>query len=172
MKLNRKGYMLVEIILASVIAMGIAIYLLNLTYKFKNTNDELQRSITYNNDKNVVVKNIMNDLVNLSINVSSIKVDRDPSFERISFSAVDKSGNTVYRKIYISERTIQYGGMGSLTGAYNRNDYTYYTKTLKKTMVIGSCSVSSSTYSTKFIIPVDNMYDDNDYDINLIILNK
>ena len=41
MKLNRKGYMLVEIVIASVLAMGIGYYLLNLTYKFKNNSEDI-----------------------------------------------------------------------------------------------------------------------------------
>lgn len=167
--------MLVEIILASVIAMGIAIYLLNLTYKFKNTNDELHRSITYVNDKNLVVKNIMNDLVDLSVEqfmYDSGTNASGTSYQQIFLRAVDKNGTTVYRKIYISGRSIQYGMTSTYKGAYDRNDYTYYAKTLEKNMVIGTCSVSSGTSSTKITIPVDNMYDDNDYDINLIVLNK
>lgn len=40
-KLNNKGYMLVEIILASVIAFGLAYYMLELTIKLKNKNDDL-----------------------------------------------------------------------------------------------------------------------------------
>jgi len=41
MKLNNRGYVLVEIILASVIAFGIAYYMLDLTIKLKNKNDDL-----------------------------------------------------------------------------------------------------------------------------------
>ena len=60
MKLNRKGYMLVEIIIASVLAFGIAYYLLNLTYKFKNTNADVYESYYYMKDKILITKNIMN----------------------------------------------------------------------------------------------------------------
>ena len=40
-KLNNKGYMLVEIILASVIAFGVAYFILDLVIKLKNKNDDL-----------------------------------------------------------------------------------------------------------------------------------
>lgn len=40
-RLNNRGYVLVEIILASVIAFGIAYYMLDLTIKLKNKNDDL-----------------------------------------------------------------------------------------------------------------------------------
>lgn len=40
-KLNNRGYVLVEIILASVIAFAIAYYMFDLTIKLKNKNDDL-----------------------------------------------------------------------------------------------------------------------------------
>ena len=62
MNLNKKGYMLVEIVIAFGIAMAIAYYLMNLTYKFKNTNEDIYQSTIYLKDKVSVTKNIMNDL--------------------------------------------------------------------------------------------------------------
>ena len=44
MKLNKKGYMLVEIILASALAFGLAYFILELTLKVKEKDDDL---ITY-----------------------------------------------------------------------------------------------------------------------------
>lgn len=61
MKLNRKGYMLVEIIVAAVLATSIAFYLLNLTYKFKNNNEDIYHSYSYMKDKILITKNIMSD---------------------------------------------------------------------------------------------------------------
>ena len=62
MKLNKKGYMLVEIVIATVLAFSIAFYLLNLTYKFKNTNSDIQESRAFLADRLVITKNIMNDI--------------------------------------------------------------------------------------------------------------
>ena len=41
MKLNRKGYMLVEIILASAIAFGVGYFILQMVINLKNKNDDL-----------------------------------------------------------------------------------------------------------------------------------
>ena len=57
MKLNQKGYMLVEIIVASVIAFSVAYYLLNLTYKFKDKNEDVYYSTTMLADKINITKN-------------------------------------------------------------------------------------------------------------------
>ena len=59
MRQNNKGYMLVELVLASVLAITIALYLLNLTYQFKNKNDDIYQSLTYSSDKIAITKNIM-----------------------------------------------------------------------------------------------------------------
>ena len=61
-RLNNKGYMLVEIIVASVIAFSVAYYLLNLTYKFKDKSEDIYYSTTMLSDKINITKNIMNDL--------------------------------------------------------------------------------------------------------------
>ena len=62
MRLNNKGYMLVEIIISFTIAMGIAFYLMNLTFKFKNVNEDIYQSILYLKEKELITKNIMYDL--------------------------------------------------------------------------------------------------------------
>ena len=41
LKLNNKGYMLVEIILASALAFGLTFFIIDLTIKLKNKNDDL-----------------------------------------------------------------------------------------------------------------------------------
>ena len=65
-RLNNKGYMLVEIIVASVIAFSVAYYLLNLTYKFKDKSEDIYYSTTMLSDKINITKNIMNDLEKIS----------------------------------------------------------------------------------------------------------
>jgi len=54
MKLNNRGYVLVEIILASVIAFGIAYYMLDLTIKLKNKNDDLIVETLVMTDKAII----------------------------------------------------------------------------------------------------------------------
>ena len=95
MKLNKKGYMLVEIVLSSVLAMSIALYLLNLTYQFKNKNEDIYQSISYSSDKIAITKNIMNDLDNQIIT----KIEKKEHNEVILTS---KSGTLEEKKFIIS----------------------------------------------------------------------
>lgn len=54
MKHNNRGYVLVEIILASVIAFGIAYYMLDLTIKLKNKNDDILAKTLVKTDKAII----------------------------------------------------------------------------------------------------------------------
>ena len=54
LKLNRRGYVLVEIILASVIAFGIAYYMLDLTIKLKNKNDDILAKTLVKTDRAII----------------------------------------------------------------------------------------------------------------------
>ena len=68
MKLNKKGYMLVEIVIAFGIAMAIAYYLMNLTYKFKNTNEDINllnndSTIQLNDSENYILQEYIDGII-------------------------------------------------------------------------------------------------------------
>ena len=60
--LNNRGYMLVEIILASVISMVVAYFITNLTIKLKNKNDDLLVKTLVYTDQAIMYNAIMKDL--------------------------------------------------------------------------------------------------------------
>ena len=61
-KMNNKGYMLVEIILAFVIAMGIIYFMFELIIKLKNKNDDLLVKTLVATDQAIIYNTIMRDL--------------------------------------------------------------------------------------------------------------
>lgn len=63
-KLNNKGYMLVEIILASVIAFGVAYFIVDLTLKLKNRNDDVLVETEVTTDKSIITNRIMKYIEN------------------------------------------------------------------------------------------------------------
>lgn len=70
-RLNNKGYMLIEIILASVIAMTVAYFLMELTIKLKNKNDDiLVKTLTYT-DQAIIYNKVMEYLIDLDKNGGS-----------------------------------------------------------------------------------------------------
>lgn len=61
-KLNNKGYMLVELILASTIAMAVAYFMIDVTIKLKNRNDDLLVRTLVATDQAIIYNTIMKDL--------------------------------------------------------------------------------------------------------------
>ena len=57
--MNRKGYLLIEIILASAIAFGIAIFIFELTIKVKNRNDDLFVETQMATDQAIISNKLM-----------------------------------------------------------------------------------------------------------------
>lgn len=59
MKLNKKGYMLIEIILASVIAFGVGYFILQLVINLKNKNDDLLVETLTTTDQTIIMNKLM-----------------------------------------------------------------------------------------------------------------
>ena len=165
MKLNKKGYMLVEIIISFSIAMGIAFYLINLTYKFKNTNEDIYQSTLYLKDKISITKNIMNDLEKDVIkeytrcgaageNCLILKTESATKKIEIKNDAITNATAIIYGEIDAS-------------GAY-LNNASYYKKELEKSLYAGTIEISELDKDYFSItIPVSSLYDDNDYNIKI-----
>ncbi len=59
MKLNRKGYMLIEIILASAIAFGVGYFILQMIINLKNKNDDLLAKTLTTTDQTIITNKLM-----------------------------------------------------------------------------------------------------------------
>lgn len=62
LRLNNHGYMLVEIILATAIAFGIAYFILSMTIKLKNKNDDLLVETLTSTDQAIIANAMMGSL--------------------------------------------------------------------------------------------------------------
>lgn len=119
-KLNNKGYLIIEIILASTIAFTIAYYLINLTYKFKDKNEDIYASTNLTSDKITITNNIMNDLddyyiklienkttdeneISLTLQLQSKKNLKEENRE---LTINTKNNNIIYKKIGTTDQTI------------------------------------------------------------------
>ncbi len=177
MRQNRKGYMLVELVLASVLAMSIAFYLLNLTYKFKNKSEDIYQSISYISDKIAITKNIMNDLNNEI--VSNIEVvSSSANHQEVHMTLLPKDGESSnvyqYRKLLILstnlETIITYGKTGPDYGTFDEQDVSYYQKTINTTLQVGTVEVEYKEQLLTVSVPISSLYDDKRYDIKLLIV--
>lgn len=112
-RLNNKGYMLIEIILAAALAMGVVYFITELTIKLKNKNDDLLVKTLVSTDQAIIYNTIMKDLYNSDdpsdicdkITISGNKFSYD-GFSNVvteyaSLGTVDcqDNGNKIYIKI-------------------------------------------------------------------------
>lgn len=176
-RLNNKGYMLVEIIVASVIAFSVAYYLLNLIYKFKDKSEDIYYSTTMLSDKINITKNIMNDLEKISDKSSDglVKKDTDNNTYTITIKGTDDKKFDISRTIKVSKDAtqqwqIEYGSFQ--TGAFVTNDKSYYKKVLDKSFEVSnvSCeSIQNDAYAYKIIIKINSLYTNDSNDIILFV---
>lgn len=73
-RLNNKGYMLVEIILAFAITMGVMYFLMDLTVKLKNKNDDLMVSTLAATDQAIIYNTIMKEVYAGTFNCDNISI--------------------------------------------------------------------------------------------------
>ena len=67
MKLNRKGYMTIEIILAAVVTFVIAFFLIDLTMDLSSTTDDAYSDTVLVTDKALIIKNIKQILLKMML---------------------------------------------------------------------------------------------------------
>ena len=94
-KLNNKGYMLVEIILASVIAFGVAYFILDLVIKLKNKNDGLFVDTLARTDQAIITNTIMRDIYNKNTQFSCENILNNISVEDNKFKYNDTINDTI-----------------------------------------------------------------------------
>ena len=177
MKLNNKGYMLVEIIVASVIAFSVAYYLLNLTYKFKDKSEDIYYSTTMLSDKINITKNIMNDLEKISDKSSDGLVKgADNNIYTITINGkIGDKKSDISRTIKVSKDAttqqwqIEYGSFQN--GAFVTNDKSYYKKVLDKSFEVSDVSYIKKDNAYKIIIKINSLYTNDSNDI-ILFVNK
>ena len=165
MKLNKKGYMLVELVLSSVLAMSIAFYLLNLTYQFKNKNEDIYESITYSSDKALITKNIMNDLDKYKTDETSFLCPKANEAHLVN------AQNVVLKVLQVVKKEgnyyINYGKKSSSDDTSFIPDESYYTKKIPSSMFFQKLECSNDKHSLK--IKMKSIYSEDNYDIKLFV---
>ncbi len=161
LKLNRKGYLTIEIILASAIAFVIAFFLIDITMKLVDKTDNYYVDTVFMTDKALITKNIKelieNDINDLGI-IKDVYCKSDNKYCNITFE--DGTTNTLV--IDKDKKQITYGG---------------YTKKFD-TKLSGNVGISVSTSNDTdkkyivFYMTFTNIFEGNDYDIIIPILNE
>ena len=101
MKLNKKGYMLVEIILASALAFGLAFFIIDLVIRLKNKNNDLLVETLITTDKTIITNKLM----------SYAKLET----KNFDCNKLTITGNTVKYKDEIINIITDYANVGELS---------------------------------------------------------
>lgn len=157
LKLNRKGYLTIEIILASAIAFVIAFFLIDITMKLVDKTDNYYVDTVFMTDKALITKNIK-ELIENDINDLGIikKVDCNNDNKHCNITFEDGTINTL--DIDKDKKQITYGG---------------YTKKFD-TKLSGNVGIKANVPDEYivFYMTFTNIFEGNDYDIIIPILNE
>ncbi len=170
LKLNRKGYLTIEIILASAIAFVIAFFLIDITMKLVDKTDNYYVDTVFMTDKVLITKNIKELIENDINDLGRItKVDCSDNSCTIIFN----NNNTNPRNLTIGENNDE----NSKVISYSSNEGDIYTKKFD-TKLSGNVDISVSTSNDTdkkyivFYMTFTNIFEGNDYDIIIPIVNE
>ncbi len=153
-KLNKKGYLTIEIILASVMTFVIAFFLIDLTMKLVDTTDNAYADTVLVTDKALITKNIKANLeedICSKENISNVNC--------ISNTCNITMNNGTVIKLSVSGNVVEYTGSTS------------YTKEIDSSLSnINLTSRSSNNYYL-FKISGENIFTDENYDMNIFVYN-
>lgn len=136
MKINNKGYLLVEIIVASTLAMALAFFLIDLTINIKNKNEDYVVETLLETDKAVITKEVMNDISNYKL--VSVKSD-NYSYVDLVFEGDKKKRITVDKE----KNAFIYG---NYDGKKYIDDNDYFYKEFRKEITVSSINIENKCY--------------------------
>lgn len=166
-KLNRRGYMTIEIIIASVIAFSIAFFLMEITIKLVDINDNEYISTNFMTDKALIMKNIKENIQNDIDEYEKVyKIECNNNICSIIF---DRSGGpTEARRLIIDNQN------DTIMIKYTENSdngKVLYLKELSSGLSNISLSGNIVGNYVYFQIKGNNIFSNETYDINIVIYN-
>ena len=172
-KLNRRGYLTIEIVLASTLAFTIAFFLIDLTIKFANKTDDIQLDTLYITDNALLIENIR-EVINIDKDaevengdagkITSIECKKEEN--KCTFTFDEGKQSTL--KIDNDNKEVLY------TGFKEGNNYTKKVSdnlTLEKISVGGKTEGFPQVNQPYQIITIKarDIFVDKNYDINILI---
>ena len=159
MKLNNKGYLLVEIIVASVLAMTIAYFLIDLTLNLKEKNDDIFVDTILTTDKVLITDQIMRDINKYKLTRINQSVDT-PNIVDLTFSDITKR---ITIKNEDNKYTFQYGQIDE-TGAYTEGTFI---KEFNSALDVADPIITTSCYHDNQFVSCNNNHDKGILKINI-----
>ena len=165
-KLNRRGYLTIEIVLAATLAFTIAFFLIDLTIKFANKTDDIQLDTLYITDNALLIENIR-EVINIDKDAGEItSIECKNEENKCTFTFDEGKQSTL--KIDNDNKEVLY------TGLKEGNNYTKKVSdnlTLEKISVGGKTEGFLQVNQPYQIITIKarDIFVDKNYDINILI---
>lgn len=160
-KLNKKGYLAVEVILASVVAVSIAVFLIDLTVKMVNKTNDNYTNTLFLTDKALITNHLRKEIKQDMKNNSGLK------------SAGIKNGSCYLEYNNDSGKWI------NTKDEENRDAITYspgYSKTINKDIKYSDINIKTCTLKNNYLIIKINFEDifttNNNRDIEIVLYNS
>ena len=159
-KMNNKGYMIVEIIVASVLAMTIAYFLFDLVIKLKEKYDYVQTDTVLTADKTVITNEILGDLYNKKIKEACVDSGA------MKYIIEESIGEIPLKLSYDSvNKIIKYEDVTDP----NNPKVIYQKKLNNKLQLPDKATISCDNNIASFIVKAETLTSKKNYNINIII---
>lgn len=174
-KLNRRGYLTIEIVLASTLAFTIAFFLIDLTIKFANKTDDIQLDTLYITDNALLIENIREAIdIDKAAEVENGDVGKITSIEckkeenKCTFTFDDSIAKQSTLSINNGSKEVIYTGL---------KEGNTYTKKVSDNLTLEEISVGKNTTGIIqqnppyqiITIKARDIFVDKNYDINILI---
>lgn len=162
MKLNRKGYLTIEIILAAVLTFVIAFFLVDITMKLSSNTDDAYSDTVLVTDKTLITKNIKENLKKdiCAYDIIDNVICLDDYTCEIYFK--QSGGPREARKISIEGSKVKYMDL---------DNQLLYEKNIDKSLSNIKLTSSNSNGYYNFKISGTNIFVDENYDMNIFVYN-
>ncbi len=163
-KLNKKGYLAVEVILASVVAVSIAVFLIDLTVKMVNKTNDNYTNTLFLTDKALITNNLRKEIK------KDIEKEKNGPIQRADFNG-KYTCNLKFTGGNTSNITI---GGNEIT--YQSDREKKYSKTINKDIKYSSIYIDKCGVENNYLIIKINFEDifttNNNRDIEIVLYNS
>lgn len=179
-KLNNKGYMLVEVIISSAIALVMAYFLVEITVKLVNKNNDYYEQSVFVSDKNILTKSIMDVFYDEYFELVKVDYNNGSNSVNFTFQYYDYYYKEMKQEVFtltIDGNVVSYS---CSNGCDDKEDYSYK-KELSSDLIVGPLNINTyvvpgvnytDTVNNALLfikLPAYTNYSDEDYGLNLVI---
>ena len=182
-KLNNKGYMLVEVIISSAIALVMAYFLVEITVKLVNKNNDYYEQSVFVSDKNILTKSIMDVFYDEYFELVKVDYTNGSNSVNFTFQYYDYYYKEMKQWVFtltIDGNAISYNCSSGCDEEDEEEDYSYK-KELSSDLIVGPLNINTyvvpgvnytDTVNNALLfikLPAYTNYSDEDYGLNLVI---